>query len=174
MSTPSANINETAIAGKYSRVFASNPSGLLYPINCVDWKFPLKTTDIEGITGFEDFGFGNGLTGIIEAKGCSINCPVQVARSGSGLGNALTYLYLNQFFVYECWLINPDLGQSVYTASLLRFTGVAQVTDTPVENEVNGKPMTNIQFSTRGAIYRPGFAAPSPAAMLSLFINTPS
>lgn len=171
MATPSANIVETAVAGKYSRLFVSNSSAAMFPINANEFKFPIKTTDID-TTGYEDFGFGNGLTGIVRMEGMSFNCPMQWQRTGGGLGNAVALLTAGRFFVYEGWFIHPDF--SALFGSLARLTGVAQVIDQPYESEVNGKPMLNVTASSRGAIYLPGVTAPSQSQMLSLFLNAPT
>lgn len=171
MSTPSANITETAIAGKYSRIFVSNSSGTMFPLDANDWRFPLTATDIDQ-TGFEAFGFGDGLTGIVRAKTMSFNCPVKVTRTGQSVGTALALLTPGRFVVYEFWLIHPDFSTTF--GLLKRMTGVAQVIDNPYENNPDNKPMINITLSSRGAIYLADQVAPSPSVMLGQFANTPT
>ena len=168
--TASANISETALAGKYSRLFVSNSSGTMFPANASKWKADIKTTDIP-TTGFEDFGYANGLCGVIEAD-LEFEMPFQLLRSGAGaLGNAAALLYATARFVFEGWLVHPDF--SALFGSIERVTCVAQVIGQPVETEVNGKASLHVTAKSRGAIYLPNSAAPSPSALLQLHLNTP-
>lgn len=167
--TASANINETPVTGKYSRLFVSNSSGTMFPCNGSKWKAHIKTSDID-TTGFEDFGFGNGLAGIVRAD-FEFEMPFQVLRANGQIGNAAALLTATRFFVYECWIAHPDFAVQFPSMILDRVTGVAQVIDQPYETEVNGKVMLNVTASSRGGIYLPGSVAPSQVAMLALFTN---
>ena len=165
MPTPSANLSETPISGKYGRVLVSY-DGTLYPYNFKTWQIQPATEDLD-TTGFEDAGWGNGLTGIVRAR-VSLAGPYQIGR-GTGLpSTGAQILTPGRRVVYELWVVHPDYASYGTT---LRFTGVAQVTGNPTENDVERTASLSIELASRGPIYLPGQAAPAASAQLAVFQN---
>lgn len=156
----SANITETPISGKYGRVFVSIDGTNLYPVNLEKWVMALETDDID-TTGFEDAGWGNGITGIVSGT-LTLEGPYQVSRTSGLAAPGMQILTPGRFFYYNLYQVHPDVTASL--GSLLRFAGVAQVISAPVDQELRRRVNTTVTAKTRGRIALPGTAETLSAA----------
>lgn len=172
--TASANLNQTAISGKYGRVFVTpvtfaGAAGATYPVNLESWRASPEGDDIPW-DGFENAGFGDGLVGIIRAE-LELEGAYQIYRADGSPAAGMSILVASAYFCYELYLTHTDYGATF--GSINRFTGVAQVLGAPVKHEAAGtaKAMLTVRAKSRGPIYLPGVAAPTAAAQLAAFAN---
>lgn len=153
MPTASANITETPISGKYGRVLVSINGTTLYPVNFNKWAMNIETEDIP-TTGFEDAGWGNGITGIVSAT-LTLEGNYQVSRTTGLAAPGMIILTPGRFFYYNLFQVHPDYNSSAL-GSLLRWAGVAQVIGSPNEQEVSGRGTISVTAKSRGKIWLPG------------------
>lgn len=165
MPTASANITQTAISGKYGRVLVSIDGTNLYPVNLSKWTMNIETDDID-TTGFEDAGYGNGITGIVHAT-IELEGPYQVSRTSGLAAPGMILLTPGRFIYYQLFQVHPDYGN---LGSLLRYAGVCQVIGTPVDQELRQRANIRVTAKSRGKIWLPGNAESiSAAQQLALY-----
>lgn len=163
----SVNLTQTPVSGKYGRVFVSDTSGAVYPVNFKKWSVGFEADDIEN-PGFEDFGWKNGLTGLVGAS-IDLEGPFQVTRADGTVGAGLSLLVPGAFTVPVLYIVNPDYYAGF--GSLLRYTMAAQVIPVNTDQDVKDKASITVRLVSRGAIYRPGQSSPTPAQILANFTN---
>lgn len=162
----SANINQTPISGKYGRVLVSTDGSTLYPINLTKWSIALETDDID-TTGFEDAGWGNGITGIVHAT-IELEGPYQVSRTSGLAAPGMIILTPGRFFYYQLYQVHPDVTSAL--GSLLRYSGVAQIISSPVDQELRNRVGVRYTAKSRGKINFPGVAEVlTPQQQLTLY-----
>lgn len=162
----SANITQTPISGKYGRVLVSIDGSTLYPVNLNKWSINLETDDID-TTGFEDAGWGNGITGIVHAT-LELEGPYQVSRTSGLAAPGMIILRPGIFFYYQLFQVHPDVTSAL--GALLRYSGVAQVITTPIDQELRNRVGIRVTAKSRGKINFPGEAETlSPQQQVALY-----
>lgn len=164
----SANIDQTPVSGKYGRVFVSINGSILYPINLNRWSMNIETDDID-TTGFEDAGWGNGITGVVRAS-LELDGPYQVFRTTGIPAPGMQILVPGRFFYYQLFILHPDYKPGYN--NLLRFSGVAQVISTPHDQELRNRTSFRVSARSRGKIFFPGQAETHSPQQLLTFYST--
>jgi hypothetical protein len=154
MPTLSANLSQTPISGRYGRVFVSADGTNLYPVNLNKWSMHLSTDDID-TTGFEAAGYSEGITGIVRAV-ISLEGPYQISRTSGLAAPGMNILSVGRFIYYNLWTVHPDNNANL--GSLHRYAGIAQVIETPHDQEVKSRSNLTVTCHSRGPIYVPGTA----------------
>lgn len=166
--TPSRNITETAIAGKYSRLFITGEGATqIYPINASSWTMNAKRSNYV-TTSADNFGFAHGGMSFIETD-LEFNVPYSVARTELLIGHAPKWAWFRQPYIFQAWLVHPDFGVMSPEMQLARFLCVAETEGYPVHVEVNGVDMMRITAKARGPVYHPFEEAPTPSTLLDWY-----
>lgn len=165
----SANISQSPISGKYGRVLVSTDGVTLYPVNLNKWSIEPETDNLD-TTGFEAAGYGEGITGIVQAT-LNLEGPYQVNRTGGLAAPGMQILIAGRWIYYQLFQVHPDYNSSAL-GSLLRFAGIAQVIGHPVDQDVRQRGNITIRCATRGPIYLPGVSESLSAAQQIALYST--
>lgn len=161
----SQNTLEQAISGKFCRTVFS-VGGSLVAYNFQTWKMSPRTESLN-TTGFEDYGWHNGLGGVVMGS-IGLQGPYQFKRADLNPASVVGAMLPNLRLYYELWLLNPEW---VGAASLLRYAGVAQVIDPSTTGDVRQVAGFDVQLESRGPIYFPGQVAPNAGDLLASFFG---
>lgn len=165
--TAPLNYSVASIPGKYGRLFVASSAGALLPVTFKKVTATVEADDIPNPSS-EDGGFKNGLTGLVGLS-ATFEMPYQVHRTGQIVAPGLSFLFPTALVVYEIWLIHTD--NSAAFGSLMRYTGVGRVLGGPTDIDMADKIGINVRVESKGGIYLPGTAAPTPGQMLANFTN---